>query len=108
MKKTLKERFEQRSLLFLFAMMLSINMFIFVCLFLINQYLLGFFESAIPLTLVMIILFITPYVITIRQRSYNRLSQVIKDDIFLMGFSLSFITVGIIVMALILLNVIPT
>ncbi len=108
MKKTIKERFEQRSLLFLFSMMLSINMFIFVFLFLINQYLLGFFESAVPLTLLVIVLFLIPYLMTMKKRSYRRLAQVLKDDIFLMGFSLAFIIVGIVVMALILLNVIPT
>ena len=108
MKKTLKERFEQRSLLFLVAMMISMNMFIFVLLFLINQFLLGHFESAVPLSLIVIVLFTVPYILTMRKKSLSKLSDVIKDDLFLLGFSLAFIPVGLIVIFLLLFDIIAT
>lgn len=98
MKKSFKERFSYRSFLFILAMMLSINTFIFVLIYIINQYLLGYYLSATMVLSIVIVLFLIPYYIASRRLSIKRMDIVLKDDIFLMGFSLSFVTVGLVLM----------
>ncbi len=98
MKKSLKERFSYRSFLFILAMMLSINTFIFVIIYILNQFILGHYFSATIVLMMVIILFIIPYYIASRRLPISRMNVVLKDDIFLMGFSLSFITMGFILM----------
>ncbi len=102
MKKSLKERFSHRSFLFILAMMLSINTFIFVMIFIINQLLLGFYFSGLLVLGIVIVLFLLPYYIASRRLPLKKMNEILKDDIFLMGFSLAFVSVGLILMIILI------
>ncbi len=106
MKKTFRERFEQHSILYVTSVLVAANLFIFVVLFLMERLLRGDFVISGALTLALLIMLSVPYWRYKRQgRKIRRLSDMIRDDLFLMSFSLSFITVGLLVLiAMIVLN----
>ena len=96
MRKGYKYRFESHSILFLFMMMVGLNMFIFTMLSIINLYLTGSLLHAFILTLIAAALFLGPFWMAKRNQEDARpLSQSLKDDVFLMGFSHASIIVGI-------------
>jgi uncharacterized membrane protein YcgQ (UPF0703/DUF1980 family) len=75
--------------------MIGANMFIFTTLVFIERLLGGDFLMASIIFLVLLVLIIHPYYQAKRRgHDLKRLSEFIKDDLFLMSFSFSFIIVG--------------
>ncbi|MFP4078512.1 MAG: hypothetical protein ACOCU5_02470 [Bacillota bacterium] len=103
MRKSVRERFEHHSILYVTSILVATNMFIFVMLIFIDQLLKG--ELLISGVLFLAILFMlsVPYWRYKRQgRKIRRLSDMIREDLFLMSFSFTFILVGTVVFLVLL------
>lgn len=99
MRKNPRERFEHHSILYVTSILVAANMFIFVTLVFFDQLLKGqFLLSAILLATILFTLSIPYWSYKKQGRKIRRLSDMIRDDLFLMSFSLSFITIGTIVL----------
>ncbi len=99
MKRNLKERFEDRSFLFMMAMIIGLNMFVLTLGSVIYFFLIGYVYLSLILLIVSILLFVIPYAITYKVRGeLRRLSDTLLDNVFLAGFTFSSTIVGIIVL----------
>ncbi len=99
MRRNIRERFNDRSLLFVLMMIIGINMFIFVLLYVIDRFLLGHYLQGGIVTIVIMTLFVIPYSLVVYSRKgRRRLSEIMKDDLFLFFFSTSFTIVGIVLL----------
>ncbi len=101
MKRNLKERFEDRSFLFLMTMIIGLNMFVLTLGSVIYLFLINFILVASILTVIAILLFIGPYLLTYYYKGeIRRLSDTLLDNVFLAGFSISSTVVGISILIL--------
>ena len=104
MRKNVKERFEHHSILYVTSILIAANMFIFVVLVFFDQLLRGEFLIAGGLFLTILFMLSIPYWRYKKEgRKIRRLSDMIRDDLFLMSFSLSFISVGTVVLFVLIL-----
>lgn len=105
MRRGIKERFKDRSLLFLLMMVIGVNMFIFVLLYVIDRFLLGYPLQGGIITAVILLLFIIPYNLVVHsKKGKRRLTDIMKDDIFLFFFSTAFTFIGIVLLVVYLLE----
>jgi len=99
MRRSVKERFSDRSFLFVMMMVVSINMSVFVLLFLIDRLLKGYYLVGGIVALVIAALFIIPYNLVVHSREgRRRLSEIMKDDIFLFFFATTFTLLGVVLL----------
>ena len=104
MRKNPRERFEDHSILYVTSIMIGANMFIFTMLVFMERLLDGDFLVASIIFGVLALLIIHPYYQAKRRgHDLKRLSEFIKDDLFLMSFSFSFIAVGSVLIALLVM-----
>ncbi len=109
MKRNLKERFEDRSMLFMITMIIGLNMFVLTLGAVIYFYLIGFTLLALALTGAAAMLFLLPYGMTYYYRGeVKRLSETMLDNVFLAAFSLSSTIVGVAVLIINTLIETPT
>ncbi|MFW5913768.1 MAG: hypothetical protein ACOCSM_01770 [Bacillota bacterium] len=104
MRKNVRERFEHHSILYVTSILVAANMFIFVMLVFIDQLLKG--ELLISGILFIAILFMlsVPYWRYKKEgRKIRRLSDMIREDLFLMSFSFTFILVGSVVLLVLII-----
>jgi len=95
MRKNPRERFEDHSILYITSLMTGVNMFIFTMLVFIDRLLGGEYLMASIIFSVIFLLILYPYYLAKRRgNDLKKLSNFIKEDLFLMSFSFSFIIVG--------------
>lgn len=99
MRKGLKERFELHSFFFLMVMILGINMLVFLFVTLAEALLTGYILPGLTLLLAILAGFFIPLVRLRRRHPGRPWKKLMKSDAFLMAFSLSFITIGAVVVA---------
>lgn len=104
MRKSPRERFEDHSILYVTSIMIGANMFIFTMLVFIERLLDGAYLAAFAIFSVLLVLIAYPYY-QAKKRGHDlkRLSEFIKEDLFLMSFSFSFIAVGSVLIALLVM-----
>ncbi len=100
MRRSIKERFTDRSFMFVLMMTVSVNMFIFVLLYMIDRFLLGHYLEGGIIAAVIMTLFVIPYTLVVKsKKGRRRLTEIMKDDLFLFFFSTTFTFLGLVLLA---------
>lgn len=103
MRKSVRDRFEHHSILYVTSILVAANMFIFVILVLMDQLLRGAFATSGAIGAGILLMLGVPYLSYKREgRDIKRLSKMIKEDLFLMSFAFTFIIIGAVVFIIML------
>ena len=101
MRRSLKERFRDRSLLFITSVIIGLNMFFFVNGAISYFLLRGEWFMVVPIIIALFVLIIIPYIIAIARLKFGatRLDDILKDDLFFFSVGYAYTFVGLFIIA---------